>query len=93
MDYQELDILEDRITKAVELINILRHENEELKQQNAELLTKAEENEGIIQKLREDYQNLNQLQEQTEQYREKEEKIKSKVEGMLSKLESLQFTT
>ena len=90
MNYEQLDSLEEKINKAIRVINNLQAENEELKKYNMELINKVQENEKTIQRLREEYQNLKDHQDISHITKEKEEEIRHKVEGMLAKLDSLQ---
>jgi len=92
MDYQQIDILEDKINMAIELISRLRKENRQLEQQNSELLERAEKSETALKMLQEEFQHLTAIQNETESYQKREKVIKDKVEAMLSKLDSIQFS-
>jgi len=92
MDYQQIDILEDKINMAIELISRLRKENRQLEQQNSELLERAEKSETALKMLQEEFHHLTAIQNETESYQKREKVIKDKVEAMLSKLDSIQFS-
>ena len=88
--YNQLEILEGKINKTIQLIDKLQAENNELKRYNAELINKVQEQEKINQKLRKGYHKLKEQQNNSHFTLEKEEEIKQKVEGMLAKLDNLQ---
>lgn len=89
MEYNQLEVLEEKINKAIQLISELQAENSELKKYNMELITKAQENEKTIRRLQEEYKNLKDHQDQSEIYREKEEKIQKKIHEILDKLDKI----
>ncbi|MFQ6113262.1 MAG: cell division protein ZapB [bacterium] len=91
MDMNQLEILEAKINQAVELIEKLRSENQELRNLNRELRTESETKDLTIQQLKEENKNFQQMQAHSSLGRDKEEKIKSKVEQMLSRLDELQL--
>ena len=93
MKDDQLEILEKKINNTIQLINNLQAENSGLKKYNAELINRVQEQEKSIQRLREEYQKLKELQN-ISHFNEKEEEIKQKVKGMLAKLDNLQhFST
>ncbi|MBN1351954.1 cell division protein ZapB [candidate division KSB1 bacterium] len=92
MDYQQIDILEDRINQAVDLIARLKEENRHLKQQNSELRERAEESEKTLKMLQDEFQHLTNAQKETENFKEREALLKRKVEAMLSKLDTIQLS-
>ena len=88
MQLTQLEVLEEKINTAIQVIKKLQTENNELKTYNMELIKKVQEHENTIQKLHEEYQILKDQQNST--LFNKEEEIKHKVEGILAKLDSLQ---
>ncbi|UCE17929.1 MAG: cell division protein ZapB [Gemmatimonadota bacterium] len=89
MEFQSLEQLEERVSKAVELMTTFREENQELQNQNRELLAKLEEYERNLQKLRIENEELRETQKKNELSNAHQEEIRKKVEGMLSKLDSV----
>lgn len=89
MEFQSLEQLEERVSKAVELMNTFREENQELQNQNKELIAKLEEYEKNLQKLRIENEELRETQKKAELSNVHQEEIRKKVEGMLSKLDNL----
>lgn len=92
MDYQNIDILEDKINMAVELIARLKKENRELKQQNLEMKSQLEKDQETLQKLQAEYDALITQQSEIADFKTREAKVKDKVEGMLSKLNAIQLS-
>lgn len=88
---EQLEILEAKINQAVEMIDRLKNENQELQNGNRELRAESESKDLIIQQLKEENQNLQQMKIESSIDKEKEEKIKSKVDKMLSRLDELQL--
>lgn len=89
MDWEHFEQLETRINRAVELIERLKIENQQLIQENRKLQGDSQSQELVIQQLREENQNLKQVQGESSLSKEKEEKIRSKIEQMLMKLDRL----
>jgi hypothetical protein len=92
MDLEQLEVLEQKISEAVRVIEALKVQNQRLANENRELLGEVQSKEQLLQKVQEENQNLNLLQKESSLDKEKEEKIKSKVEQMLSKLDELETT-
>ena len=86
----EFENLEEKVNKAVELIQILNSKNQQLKEQNEDLLKQVNEKEIVIQKFTEENQSSKENEEQLFLYKEKEEKIKIKIQQMLEKLDSFE---
>lgn len=89
MEFQSLEELEERVSRAVEIMNQFREENQELHNQNRELMAKVEEYENRLQKLQAENVELREAQHKSEQSVVHQEEIKKKIEGMLSKLDNL----
>jgi predicted RNase H-like nuclease (RuvC/YqgF family) len=90
MDYQQLDVLEDKIKKILSAMKALKSENEHL-------LKKNEESERAISKLRQDLERWSKseeetgaLQEQIKVLKKEREDVKEKVERLISHLEELE---
>ena len=92
MDYQQIDILEDKINMAVELLARLKKENQDFKQRNADLQQKLEASEHAFEQMKADYDALLNNQEDVSLIKQREEKVREKVEGMLNKLNSIQLS-
>lgn len=92
MDYQQIEILEDKINLAVELIARLKNENRELKQRNAEIAQQLEASELAFKQMKVDFDNLQTRQEDYFQIKQREEKVREKVDGMLQKLNAIQLS-
>jgi len=89
MGLKNLEILEEKITKAVALVKELQAENQRLRQQNRELLEKTHQDQLTIQRLEQERETLLQFRTEAENFKHKEEKIRTIVEAMLSKLQSI----
>lgn len=91
MDLQRFEILEDKISKAIKLIQALKHENEVLRSQVESAEARFREKDEELIKLRAELNNVQNRADESQQMKEREEKIRSKVEEMLAKLEELQL--
>lgn len=91
MELDQLEILESKITQAVELIETLRRENQELRHSNRELRSELESRDLLIEQVKEENQSLQRINSESSLSKETEEKIRSKVENMLSRLDELQL--
>jgi len=91
MDDNELEVLEERVSRAVELIHRLKSENQTLHLQNQELKVRLEEHERTIAELQAQSASLMELQAERDRYREREQLIRHKVESLLAKLDSLEL--
>ncbi len=85
MDIASFEALEAKIARVVDRLEILKTENEELRELNSrlqdEVVEKSSEIESLRQSVAEAQANARDL--------DKEEQIRSKVSEMLDKLESL----
>ncbi|HUV37886.1 MAG TPA: hypothetical protein VMX58_13205 [Patescibacteria group bacterium] len=88
-ELSSLNVLEEKINKAAEMIAALRREKNEVEQTNKELKGKIESlyisNEELISQL----EALKTQQEKQTDFETKREEIKNKIEEMLVKLEGL----
>jgi uncharacterized coiled-coil DUF342 family protein len=90
MDFQQLDVLEDKIKKLLSAMKALKSENELL-------LRKNDEGEKAIHKLRMDMERWsrsaeenNHLQDQISGLKKERDEIKEKIERLISHLEELE---
>ncbi|HKZ39879.1 MAG TPA: hypothetical protein VJ044_02900 [Candidatus Hodarchaeales archaeon] len=90
MDFQQLEVLEDKLKRMVSAMKALKSENELL-------LRKNDESEKAIHKLRLDIERWsksaeenNNLQEQIDLLKKERDEIKMKVERLISHLEELE---
>jgi uncharacterized coiled-coil DUF342 family protein len=90
MDFQALEVLEDKLKRLVSAMKALKTENELL-------LRKNDESEKAIHKLRMDMENWSKsaeqneaLQEQLDALKKERDEIKMKVERLISNLEELE---
>lgn len=90
MELEQIEILDRKVTQAVELIGTLRSEKDILTQELTELKSEAESRDSLIRQLKEENHNLKLVQQESSLGKEKEEQIRSKVEQMLNKLDELQ---
>jgi len=90
LDYPELDKLEEKIVKIINIVERLYSENKELKQINEDLLQKNKEQLDTITALKEKCYNLQNIEDSTRIYREREDNIRIKIQQMLKKLENFQ---
>jgi FtsZ-binding cell division protein ZapB len=92
MDLEQLEVLETKISQAVQVIEQLKSKNKQLSDEIGQLRNEAESRETLLNKLMEENRRYQQEQEQASLGKEKEERIRNKVEEMLSKLDELEET-
>jgi predicted RNase H-like nuclease (RuvC/YqgF family) len=90
MDYQQLDVLEDKVKKLLSAMKALKSENEHL-------LKKNDESERAIHKLRSDLERWSKseeetgvLQDQIKILKKERDEVKEKIERLISHLEELE---
>lgn len=90
MDFQRLEVLEDKIKKLVTAVKALQAENDMLNR-------KREESEKTIVKLKQDLdewsqsaEENNRLQDQISAYKKERDELKGRVERLISHLEELE---
>lgn len=90
MDFQRLEVLEEKIKKLVTALKALQAENDLLNR-------KKEEHEKTIVKLKQDLEKWSKsveesgaLQEQLDHFKSEREEVKSRVERLISHLEELE---
>ncbi|MCI0496015.1 hypothetical protein L0Z72_13505 [candidate division KSB1 bacterium] len=91
MDYQLVDILDDKINKIIKLIELLRSENQELKLINQKLIEQLKTREQAQKELQVKFDELAARQDEFIQAKAREVQIRERVENMLEKLELLQL--
>lgn len=90
MDYQQLDVLEEKVKKLLSAMKALKSENEHL-------LKKNDESERAIHKLRSDLERWSKseeetgaLQDQVKAMKKERDEVKEKIERLISHLEELE---
>jgi predicted RNase H-like nuclease (RuvC/YqgF family) len=90
MDYQQLDVLEDKVKKLLSAMKALKSENEHL-------LKKNDESERSIHKLKSDLERWSKsedetsaLQDQIKMLKKERDEVKEKIERLISHLEELE---
>ena len=90
MDYQQLEVLEEKIKKMLSAMKALKSENEHL-------LRKNDESERAIHKLRQDLERWSRseeetgaLQEQIRVLKKERDEVKEKIERLILHLEELE---
>ena len=90
MDYQQLDVLEEKVKKLLSAMKALKSENEHL-------LRKNDEGERAINKLRSDLERWTKsedetsaLQDQIKLLKKERDEVKEKIERLISHLEELE---
>ena len=90
MDFQQLDVLEDKVKKLLSAMKALKSENELLQRKN-------DESEKAIHKLRLDMERWSRsaeenhdLQDQVSSLKKERDEVKEKIERLISHLEELE---
>jgi len=91
MTVEQLDALEQKVTRAIQLIEELRVENSALKDEVKQLTSEVSLRDSLVLQLREENHDLGRLQEEAMLGKDKEARIRSRVEQMLAKLDELQY--
>jgi len=91
MTIEQLDALEQKVAKAIHLIEELRGENNALKDEVKQLTNEVVLKDSLIQQLREENHDLSRIQEEATLGKDKEARIRSRIEQMLAKLDELQY--
>jgi FtsZ-binding cell division protein ZapB len=90
MDLQQFEVLENKISQAIGVIQKLKLENRELQKQVQALQEENQEKDKKLGALQEEMQKIKDGAQESQQLKMREEEIRSKVERMLAKLEELQ---
>ena len=91
MDLKQFEVLEEKISHAINLIKKLKQENHELHERIQSLQLESQEKEAQIVGLREELQRLKANAQASQQVVARETEIRGKIEKMLAKLEELQL--
>ncbi len=89
MEIHSLERLEERVSKAIELMNQFREEKEELQNQNRVLTAQIREYEKTLERLDAENKQFRAAHDRVETSYVQQEEIKKRIEGMLSKLDDL----
>jgi chromosome segregation ATPase len=90
MDFQQLDVLEDKVKKLLSAMKALKSENEHLQKKN-------EESDNAIHKLKTDMERWSQsaeennhLQDQISGLKKERDEVKAKIERLIAHLEEFE---
>jgi FtsZ-binding cell division protein ZapB len=90
MDFQQLEVLEDRIKKLISSVKVLQSENDNLKKRN-------EDSEKTIRQLKQDLEKWSKsaaehdsLQDQVHSLQQEREEVRAKIERLISHLEDIE---
>lgn len=89
MDSSELSKLEEKIHRAIEIIQKLARENQKLVQENRNLIEQIQQKDLMIIDLKNRSMIDDNASQQLSHYKEKERKIRQKIQQMLDKLEAI----
>ena len=90
MENQAFEVLEEKITKILSMLERMRRENEQLKQKNSELRTLLDEKEKIIQGFKNDAERYDNFKAEIKTHRESQDHIRARVESLLKKLKEFE---
>jgi len=90
MEFQFLDVLEEKINRIVSRIEALKGENRELRMRIQELQAVLEEKERIVYTLKSEVDKTRGVQGEIDTYRKNQDRIRSKVETLLEKLKDFE---
>jgi FtsZ-binding cell division protein ZapB len=90
MDFQQLEVLEDRIKKLISSVKVLQSENDNLKKRN-------EDSEKTIRQLKQDLEKWSKsaaehesMQDQIHLLQQEREEVRGKIERLISHLEDIE---
>lgn len=90
MDFQQLEVLEDRIKKLISSVKVLQTENDTLKKKN-------EDHEKTIRQLKQDLEKWSKsaedhetLHDQIQSLQREREEVRGKIERLISHLEDIE---
>jgi FtsZ-binding cell division protein ZapB len=90
MDFQQLEVLEDRIKKLISSVKVLQSENDNLKKRN-------EDSEKTIRQLKQDLEKWSKsaaehdsMQDQIQSLQQEREEVRGKIERLITHLEDIE---
>jgi chromosome segregation ATPase len=90
MDFQQLEVLEDRIKKLISSVKVLQSENDNLKKRN-------EDSEKTIRQLKQDLEKWSKsaaeqesMQDQIHSLKQEREEVRGKIERLITHLEDIE---
>ena len=90
MDFQQLEVLEDKIKKLISSVKVLQSENETLNRRN-------DEHEKTIRQLKQDLDKWSKsaeehdsLQDQIKSLQQERDEVRGKIERLISNLEDIE---
>lgn len=90
MENQILDILENRISMAIETIAKLKEENRQLREKKTELTAQIQEQDRNIDRLRQRCEELSKNENYSGQVLEKMGRAKERIQAIITKLDELE---
>jgi len=89
IDYPDFEKLEEKVSRLITVVQKLHSENKEIKKRNEDLLQQNQEQQSLINMLKEQCYQLQHIEDNSKIYQEREEHIRKKIQQMLKKLENL----
>lgn len=90
MELNAFELLEKKIDLLFELLHRLKHENQELRQQNSELKRAVEEKEKLLLVSKNEVEKYQTMQHEIAQYKDKQDRVKAKVERLIEKMKEFE---
>jgi uncharacterized membrane protein YccC len=90
MDINAFELLEKKIDLLLELLHRLKQENEEFRQQIAELRHIVEEKEKQLLASKNEVEKYQAMQLEIAQYKDKQDRVKAKVERLIDKMKEFE---
>ena len=90
MENLSFEVLEEKINKIIDMLERIKKENQELRQNSKELKQLLDEKEQMIQTLKTESETNIDAHNEIENYRKNQDRIRDKVEALLSKLKEFE---
>jgi len=90
MEAQSFDLLEEKISNLIGMLNRLRIENQELKNQNQEMRLQLDDKEQLLSSLKNETDQLRNAKTDVEMYKQNQDRIANKVDSLLMKLKEFE---